>query len=121
MKEESMEIKKDLFRPLSNYILIRIHERKLKSGIVLPDTAKKGKEELNMLDFEVVAVSEERTENGERMVKDVKVGDYVICETHGLFRIPIAGKDYFAMRETNVIGIIAPPIPEEEPLSTLVN
>jgi len=90
------------FKPLSNYIVLDVVERKARKigSLYEPETVKK-----SMLDATVVCISEEMNNEGKPMVKNIKVGDKVIFDVMGSFSMVLEGKGYLIIRETQVIGI----------------
>jgi len=93
------EIKITLF---SNYILIDMVKKKTKSKLITPETVKQPLNS-NNFDATVVKVSQE-----EGMIINVKVGDVVCLSANSLQTgqvMKIQGKQYFIVRETEVVGV----------------
>lgn len=92
-------------QPLGNRLVIRpmSAEQTLKSGIVIPDTAKEKPQE-----GEVVAVGPGSWDSdAEKRIKmEVKVGDKVIFETWAGKEYKADGVDYKILREDEVLGIV---------------
>jgi len=91
--------------PISDYIIIepKNDEKKTKSGIVLPDTAEKEKPQQGS----VVAVGPGKMlENGERAKMQVKEGDTVLFSKYSPNEVKIDDKEYFVIREDDVMAII---------------
>ncbi len=94
------------FRPLHDRILIRRVEEKetVKGGIIIPDTAREKPQE-----GEVVAVGTgKKTDKGERVPLDIKVGDHVLWSKYSGTDLPIKidDEDYLIVREEEVLGVI---------------
>jgi len=77
-------------------------EKKLPSGIIIPETANKERPEQG----KVVAVGMGKYEDGKLIPLTVKVGDTVLFSTYGFDEVKIDGKEYFILSESNVLGII---------------
>jgi len=92
-------------RPLADRILIRrIEEQEtIRGGIIIPDTAKEKPQE-----GEVVAVGPGRlTEDGKRIVMEVKKGDRVLIGKYSGTDVKIDGTEYVILREDDVLGVLA--------------
>jgi chaperonin GroES len=76
-------------------------EEVTKGGIFLPDTAKEKPQE-----GEVVAVGPGRmTDDGKRIVMDLKVGDRVIYSKYGGSEIKIDDVEMIILRESDILAI----------------
>ena len=74
----------------------------LKSGIVIPDTAKEKPQEA-----EVIAVGPGRIDdNGNRVPLDIKVGDRVIFSKYGGTELKYNGKEYLVLSARDVLAIV---------------
>ncbi len=73
-------------------------EEKTASGLYIPDTAKEKPSKGT-----VVSVSEEDSEGKK---PSVKVGDVVLYGKYGGTELPIEGKDYLIMRETDIYAVV---------------
>ena len=92
-------------KPLADRILVRRIEEKetVKGGIIIPDTAKEKPQE-----GEVVAVGPGRlTEEGKRIVPDVKKGDRVLIGKYSGTDVKIDGNEYVIIREDDVLGVLS--------------
>ena len=92
-------------RPLHDRILVkRIEEKEtLKSGIIIPDTAKEKPQE-----GLVVAVGNGKIlDNGTKVTLDVKEGDRILFGKYSGSDIKIEGEEYLILREDEVLGILA--------------
>jgi len=91
-------------KPLSDYLLIEplTQERKLPSGIVIPDSAQEKPQE-----GKVVAVgSGKRDEGGNIVPMQVKQGDIVMYKKWGGTDIKVEGKELLLVREEDILAII---------------
>ena len=95
-------------KPLGDRILLeplRDEERegKTKSGIVIPDTVEKEKSERG----KVIAVGPGRvTDDGKLIPMTVKKGQKVIFSKYGPDEIKIQDKEYYIIKEENILAII---------------
>lgn len=92
-------------KPLSDHILIEPveEEEKTKSGILLPDTARKEKPE----EGKVIAVGPGKLKkDGERMSMEVKKGDRVLFTKYGPTEIKVDKKEYLIAKQSDVLAII---------------
>lgn len=90
-------------KPLGDRILIepkKETEEKIGS-IYVPDTAKEKPQE-----GVVIAVGSGRTENGQHIKPEVKIGDKVLYGKYSGTEIKQDGKDYLIIREFDILGII---------------
>ena len=83
-----------MLQPLSNNLLIEGIEKQSAFGIIIPDTARKGRPETG----NVVAVGPK--------VADVKVGDKVLIKGYLTDELSIDEKKYLVCQEEAVIAII---------------
>lgn len=90
-------------QPLGDRVVIKALplEEKTKSGIIMPDTAKEKPQE-----GEVIAVGPGRTEKGERIALDVKVGDRVIYSKYAGTEVKYDGEEYLILRESDILAIL---------------
>ena len=89
-------------QPLADRLVVKPIEREevLKSGIVLPDTAKEKPQE-----GEVLAVGPGRlSEDGKRIAMDIKVGDIVLYAKYGGTEIKVDGEEMMILRESDVLA-----------------
>ena len=92
-------------KPLADRLLVkRVDEVETKkSGIIIPDTAKE-----KPLQGEVVAVGPGRmTEDGKRIVMDVKKGDKILIGKYSGSEIRIDEEDYVILREDEILAVVA--------------
>ena len=82
-----------MIKPTKNWILVKVEKATEKAGIVLPDTAQKEEEVV-----EVLAIGEEVTK--------VAVGDRVVAMPASGHSIPINGAESVFIKETDVIAIV---------------
>ncbi len=89
-------------QPLADRVVVRPIERdeQTKTGIYLPDTAKEKPQE-----GEVIAVGPGRkSEDGNVIAMDVKVGDIVIYAKYGGTEIRIDDEDLMILRESDILA-----------------
>ena len=83
-----------MLKPLANNLLIEGIEKQSSSGIIIPDTARKGRPETG----KVTAIGPK--------VLSVKVGNTVLIKGYMVDELEIDGKKYLVGQEDAVIGII---------------
>ena len=91
-------------KPLADRLLVkRVDEvESKKGGIIIPDTAKE-----KPLQGEVVAVGPGRmTEDGKRIVMDVKKGDKILIGKYSGTEVKIEGDEFVILREDDVLAVI---------------
>jgi chaperonin GroES len=75
-------------------------EEMSRGGIVLPDTVKEKPQE-----GEVLAVGPgKRTDKGELIPMEVKVGDIVLYAKYGGTEIKLEGEDFIILRESDILA-----------------
>ena len=77
-------------------------EKKLASGIIIPETVDKEKPAKG----EVIAVGLGKYEDGKRVPLQVKVGDTVLFSKYGYDEVKIGGVEYYILSESNILGIV---------------
>jgi chaperonin GroES len=96
---------KTTVKPLSDRVLVKRMEpeQKVKSGIIIPDTAKE-----KPLEGKVVAVGAGRLDdNGKRVALDVKTGDRVLIGKYIGTEVKIDDVEHVIVREEEILGIIS--------------
>ena len=96
---------KTTVKPLSDRVLVKRMEpdQKVKSGIIIPDTAKE-----KPLEGKVVAVGAGRLDdNGKRVALDVKAGDRVLIGKYIGTEVKIDDVEHVIVREEEILGIIS--------------
>ena len=91
-------------KPLADRVVIKPSpaEEKTKGGIILPDTAKE-----KPVVGEVVAVGPGKvTEDGKKVVPEVKVGDKVLYGKYSGTEVTVEGDEYLIMREADIFAIV---------------
>ena len=78
-------------------------EKKLASGIIIPETVDKEKPAKG----EVVAVGPGKYEDGKRVPMQVKVGDTVLFSKYGYDEVKIEGVEYYILSESNILAVIS--------------
>ena len=89
--------------PLGDRIIVKpIEKEVMKSGLIIPDTAKE-----KPMEGEVVAVGPGRLlEGGKRQDMDVKKGDKILYGKYSGTEVKINDKNYLIMHQEDVMGII---------------
>ena len=90
--------------PLGDRVVVESVEQAQKSagGVILPDTAKEKPQE-----GVIIAVGPGRkTDKGEVIKIDLKVGDKVIYSKYSGSEIKIEGKEYLIVSEKDVLAIV---------------
>ena len=90
------------FHPLGERVLVKplAREEVSRGGIVLPDTVKE-----KPMEGEVIAVGPgKRSDKGEVMPLEVKVGDIVLYAKYGGTEIKIEGEDFIFLRESDILA-----------------
>lgn len=98
--------KKLSLKPLGDRVVVRPSEKegekKLASGIIIPETIDKEKPAQGT----VVAVGPGKYDDGELVPMQVKVGDTVIFSKYGYDEVKIEGQEYYILSESNILGIV---------------
>lgn len=92
-------------KPLSDRVLIKPMEAEetTKSGIVIPETARKERPQ----EGEVVAVGPGKIgKDGKTIPMSVKAGDKIIFSKYGGSEIKIDDQDYLIMREEDILAVV---------------
>ncbi len=92
-------------KPLSDHILIEPikEEEKTKSGILLPDTVEKEKQEQG----KIIAVGPGRkTIDGKIVPMNVGAGQMVVFTKYGPSEIKIDDKEYLIAKEEDILAIL---------------
>jgi len=77
-------------------------EKKLPSGIIIPETVDKEKPAKG----EVVAVGQGKYVDGALVPMQVKVGHTVIFSKYGYDEVKLEGDTYYILSESNILGIV---------------
>ncbi|HWO39356.1 MAG TPA: co-chaperone GroES [Candidatus Acidoferrum sp.] len=90
--------------PLHDRVLVMRLEAKesVKSGIIIPDTAKEKPQE-----GQVMAVGAGKIEKGRRVPVDVKVGDRILFGKYTGNDITIDDQEYLILREEEILAKIS--------------
>lgn len=92
-------------KPLSDHIVVKVskEDKTTKSGIVLPDTVDKEKQETG----EVVAVGPGKLlDNGTRAPMDVKSGQKVLFKKYSLDEFKLDDEEFGTLQLSDVIAVI---------------
>ncbi len=98
--------KKFALTPLGDRVVVKpadnVGEKKLASGIIIPETVNKEK----LFEGEVVAAGPgKRSDDGKRVAVEVKVGDIVFFKKPWDEPIKINGEEYYVLNESEIIGV----------------
>lgn len=96
---------KTTVKPLGDRVLVKRMEpeQKVKSGIIIPDTAKE-----KPLEGKVIAVGAGRLDdNGKRVALDVKAGDRVLIGKYIGTEVRIDDVEHVIVREEEILGIVS--------------
>ena len=96
---------KTTVKPLGDRVLVKRMEpeQKVKSGIIIPDTAKE-----KPLEGKVVAIGAGRLDdNGKRVALEVKAGDRVLIGKYIGTEVKIDDIEHVIVREEEILGIIS--------------
>ena len=77
-------------------------EKKLASGIIIPETVDTEKP----AKCDVIAVGVGKYEDGKRVPMQVRVGDTVLFSKYGYDEVKIEGVEYYILSESNILGIV---------------
>jgi chaperonin GroES len=94
-------------RPLHDRIIVdRLAEGEQQiGGIIIPDTAKEKPQQGTV----IAAGNGKVQDSGKRVPLDVKAGDRVLFGKYSGQEIKLDGKDYFIMKEDDVLAVIEAP------------
>ena len=90
--------------PLYDRVVLKRTEaaETVKSGIIIPDTAKE-----KPIEGKVIAVGKGKVADDGKLIKmEVKVGDKVLFSKYGGNEVKIDDQEYLIMREDDILGII---------------
>ena len=97
--------KKLSLKPLGDRVVVlpseKEGEKKLASGIIIPETVDKEKPAQG----EVIAVGPGKFEDGKRSPMQVKMGDTVLFSKYGYDEVKINGQEYYILSESNILAI----------------
>lgn len=104
MKKQAIKQSHVGITPIGDRLVIEEKEEKTKktnSGIYIPDSVKEDRGSKRGV---VVAVGAGRYDDGELVPMTIKTGDEVLFQWGD--KVIIEGKEYFIVRESEVIGVI---------------
>lgn len=93
-----------MIKPLADRVLVEpaVAETQTKSGIYIPDNAKE-----KPMQGTIVAMGPgKRTEKGELIAPEVKVGDVVLYGKYSGTEVTVDGKNYLIVRESDIFAIL---------------
>jgi len=91
-------------KPLADRVIIKpsASDEKTKGGLYVPDTAKE-----KPVVGEVVAVGPGKvSEDGKKIVPEVKVGDKVLYGKYSGTEVTVEGEEYLIMREADIFAVV---------------
>ena len=91
-------------QPLSDRVVVRPAEEaeQMRGGLYIPDTAKEKPQQ-----GDVVAVGPGRvSDQGERIVPDLKAGDKVLYGKYSGTEVTVDGEQYLILREADVLAVL---------------
>ena len=91
-------------RPLGDRVLVLAIEKKdeVRSGLIIPDTAKEKPQE-----GEIIAAGKGKVgEDGKLIPMDVKPGDKILYGKYSGTEIKVEGQEYLIMHQDDILGII---------------
>jgi chaperonin GroES len=98
--------KKLSLKPLGDRVVVKPSdkegEKKLASGIIIPETLDREKPAQGI----VIAVGPGKYEDGKRIPMQVKEGDLVLFSKYGFDEVKIEGQEYYILAESNILGIV---------------
>ncbi len=92
-------------KPLSDHLVVKVtkEDKTTKSGIVLPDTVDKEKQEVG----EVIAVGPGKTlDNGQKEEMTVKPGDKILFKKYALDEFKLDEEEFGTLQLSDVIAIV---------------
>lgn len=98
--------KKLSLKPLGDRVVVlpseKEGEKRLASGIIIPETVDKEKPAQGT----VVAVGLGKYDDGKLIPMQVKVNDVVLFSKYGYDEVKIEGVEYYILAESNILGIV---------------
>ena len=91
-------------QPLSDRVVVRPTEEaeQMRGGLYIPDTAKEKPQQ-----GEIIAVGPGRiSDQGERLVPDVKAGDKVLYGKYSGTEVTVDGETLLILRESDVLAVL---------------
>lgn len=96
--------KKIMLKPLGNRVLAKRLEQEdtVKGGLIIPDTAKKKQEVM-----EVIAIGEgKKTEEGKTLPMPVKIGEKILIDKYSGQDITLDDEEYTILKADDIIAVI---------------
>jgi chaperonin GroES len=94
-------------KPLGDRIVVKPEgtdgEKKLASGIIIPESIDKEKPAKG----EVVAVGQGKYDNGTLQPMQVKVGDTVLFSKYGYDEVKVGDQAYYILSESSVLAVVS--------------
>lgn len=92
-------------KPTEDHIIVKaeVSETQTKSGLYIPATASKERPQMG----EVVAVGPGKmTDEGKRLMMEVKVGDKILFSKYGPSEVKIDGEELLILNQSDVLAIV---------------
>ena len=90
--------------PLADRVVVKALEEteEMRGGLYIPDTAKEKPQQ-----GEIIAVGPGKlSDEGQRLVPDVSVGDKVLYGKYSGTEVTVEGEEYLILRESDILAII---------------
>ena len=95
---------KDKIQPLADRVVVQALEEteQMRGGLYIPDTAKE-----KPMQGTIIAVGPGKlSEEGTRIVPDVKVGQRVLYGKYSGTEVSVDGTEYLILRESDILAVI---------------
>lgn len=91
-------------RPLADRVVVQALEEgeQTRGGLYIPDTAKEKPQQGKVIEVGPGKLSDE----GERLLPDVKKGDKVLYGKYSGTEVTVDGEEYLILRESDILAII---------------
>ena len=96
---------KDKIQPLADRVVVQALEEteQMRGGLYIPDTAKE-----KPMQGTIIAVGPGKlSEEGTRIVPDVKVGQRVLYGKYSGTEVSVDGTEYLILRESDILAVIS--------------
>jgi chaperonin GroES len=95
---------KDKIQPLADRVVVQALEEteQMRGGLYIPDTAKEKPQQGTIIAVGPGKLSDE----GARIVPDVKVGQRVLYGKYSGTEVSVDGKEYLILRESDILAVI---------------
>jgi chaperonin GroES len=95
---------KDKIQPLADRVVVKALEEteQMRGGLYIPDTAKEKPQQGTIIAVGPGKLSDE----GARIVPDVKVGQRVLYGKYSGTEVSVDGQEYLILRESDILAVI---------------